>query len=105
MQRVIVGYRLKPGVTIEAYSAWSLATDQPLAGRQAGIIGFEPNAIDKVASPDAEWDVFEIVTVEAYEAFQAMIKAPGMAPVNATIGDYVDFSTLKVIAGTPIAAG
>ncbi len=105
MQRVIVGYKLQPGVTIGQYSAWSLSTDQPVAGVQPGILGFEPNAVDKEASPDSAWDVFEVVTVDAYASFQAMLKADAMEPVNATIAQYVDFSTLTLVAGTPIVAG
>lgn len=104
-ERIIVTYRLRPGVTIADYTRWSLAVDQPASRRQPGVLGFEPHAVQgTLDGSDAGFDVFELVTVDRWEAFPTMLTADSMAEVGASIGDFVDLASIRVVHGSPVSA-
>ena len=104
MQKIFVMYRLKDGVTMDHYRAWSRTIDQRITPGQPGMIRFEVYAIEGAEKGEPFVHVVEdIEVVDAREWFATCAK-PGMAYVQETIAELVDFSTLQVIYGSRIDA-
>ena len=104
MQKIFVMYRLKDGVSMETYKAWSREIDQRITPGQPGMIRFEVYAIEGAEKGDPFVQVVEdIEVIDAREWFATAGK-PGMAYIQETIADLVDFSTLQVIYGSRIVS-
>jgi hypothetical protein len=104
MQKIFVMYKLKQGVTMDQYRAWSKEIDQRITPGQPGMIRFEVYAIDGAEKGDPFVQVVEDIEVtDAHEWFATASK-PGMAYVQETIAELIDPTTLQVIYGTRIVA-
>jgi hypothetical protein len=104
MQKIFVMYRLKDGVTMDRYRAWSREIDQRITPGQPGMIRFEVYAIEGAEKGDPFVQVVEDIEVEDAREWFATCAKPGMAYVQETIADLIDFSTLQVIYGSRIVA-
>lgn len=102
MQKVFVSYKLKPGVSMEQYLAWSSAIDQRITPGQKGVIRFEVYRIEGAENGEPFCQIVEDIEVESYEAFAATVAGPGMAYVIETIGELVDTSTIQTVYGCKI---
>jgi hypothetical protein len=104
MQKIFVMYRLKEGVTMDQYKAWSREIDQRITPGQPGMIRFEVYAIEGAEKGEPFVQVVEdIEVVDAREWFATANKL-GMAYVQETIAKLIDPSTLQVIYGSRIVA-
>lgn len=105
MQKVLVMYKLRPGVTLDQYTSWSKQIDQRITPGQDGIIRFEVYAVQRVNGPEgAQYQVVEDIDVESWDAFERCVAGPGMAYVQETFPRYADESTLVTICGNRIVA-
>lgn len=102
MQRVFVMYRLKPGVSMEAYRKWSLEVDQATTPHQKGVISFDVHEIKGAENGESPYQVVEDIRVESWEAWQETLKGPGMKRVVEEWESYGDGSTLLTIYGDKI---
>jgi hypothetical protein len=69
VQKVFVSYRLRAGVGIEQYKAWSREIDQRITPGQKGIIRFEVYAIEGADKGEPFCQIVEDIEVESFEAF------------------------------------
>ena len=90
MQKVFVSYRLRAGVSIEQYKAWSREIDQRITPGQKGIIRFEVYAIEGADKGEPFCQIVEDIEVESFEAFTETVRGSGMAYVMETFGKLVD---------------
>lgn len=104
MQKIFVMYRLKQGVTMDRYKAWSREIDQRITPGQPGMIRFEVYAIEGAEKGEPFVQVVEDIEVTDAREWFATANKPGMAYVQKTIADLIDPSTLQVIFGTRIVA-
>jgi hypothetical protein len=104
MQKVFVMYRLKDGVSMDQYKAWSREIDQRITPGQPGMIRFEVYAIEGAEKGEPFVQVVEDIEVEDAREWFATANKPGMAYVQETIAGLVDFSTLQVIYGSRIVS-
>jgi len=105
MQKVLVMYKLRPGVTLDQYISWSKQIDQRITPGQAGIIRFEVYAVEHITGPDdVQYQVVEDIEVESWEAFQECVAGPGMAYVQETFPLYADEPTVVTICGSRVVA-
>lgn len=102
MQKVFVSYRLKPGVTMEQYKAWSQNVDQRITPTQKGVIRFEIYAIEGTDAGEPYCQVMEDIEVTDWAAFQAAVAGPGMAYIMETLPHLVDEATVKTVYGSKI---
>jgi hypothetical protein len=102
MQKVFVMYKLKPGVSIEAYRKWSVALDQKVTPFQPGVHRFEVYEIEGAEKGKPEYQIVEDIDVESWEAWQKVVASEAMREVVKTWGDYGDEATLRVIYGKKI---
>jgi hypothetical protein len=102
MQKIIVTYRLRPGVTLKQYKAWSCAADQRITSSQPGVIRFEVYAVEGAQDGKPHCDIVEDIDVDSYEAFARTLKGPGMRYCAETFPKYVDVSTVRLVYGSRI---
>ncbi|MBB5755112.1 hypothetical protein [Prosthecomicrobium pneumaticum] len=102
MHKIFVMYKLKPGVTLERYKAWSTEIDQRITPGQPGMIRFEVYAIEGAEKGEPSVHVVEDIEVEDFHAWSKTAQGPGMAYVQETIAQLIDESTLQVIYGSKI---
>jgi hypothetical protein len=102
MQKVFVMYKLKPGVSMEEYKAWSRRVDQVITPHQPGAKQFqvfEIKGADKGTSP---YQVVESIDVAGWDAWQTCLIGPGMKDVVKEWDNYGDSSTLVTLYGDEI---
>jgi len=104
MQKVFVMYRLKAGVSIEQYRAWSQEIDQRITPGQPGMIRFEVYEILGAEKGEPFVQIVEDIEVVDAKEWFATANKPGMAYVQETVADLVDPSTLQVIYGEKIVS-
>jgi len=102
MHKMFVMYRLKRGVTMDQYKAWSREIDQRITPGQPGMIRFEVYAIEGADKGEPFVDVVEDIEVTDFHQWMETSAKPGMAYVQETIAPLVDESTLKIIWGRRI---
>jgi hypothetical protein len=102
VQKVFVSYRLRAGVSIEQYKAWSREIDQRITPGQKGIIRFEVYAIEGADKGEPFCQILEDIEVESFEAFTETVRGSGMAYVMETFGKLVDESTVQTVHGSKI---
>jgi hypothetical protein len=81
VQKVFVSYRLRPGVSVEQYKAWSGEIDQRITPGQKGVIRFEVYSIEGADKGEPFCQIVEDIEVESFEAFTETVKGSGMAYV------------------------
>lgn len=104
MHKIYVMYKLKRGVTMEQYKAWSKEIDQRITPGQPGMIRFEVYAIEGAESGEPFVQVVEDIEVTDFRAWMETCKKPGMAYVQETFSKLVDEQTVRIIYGTRIVA-
>jgi hypothetical protein len=104
MHKIFVMYKLKSGVTLDQYKAWSREIDQRITPGQPGMIRFEVYAIEGAEKGEPSVHVVEDIEVADFNEWIETCKKPGMAYVQETIAKLIDESTLQVIYGTRIVA-
>ncbi len=102
MQKVFVSYKLKEGVSLERYAAWSSEVDQRITPGQDGVIRFEVYAIEGAENGKPYCHIVEDIEVESYEAFAKTVAGPGMSYILETIKDLVDEATVQTVYGSRI---
>lgn len=102
MQKVFVSYKLKQGVSLERYTAWSREVDQRITPGQDGIIRFEVYAIEGADKGAPFCQIVEDIEVESWEVFSKTVAGPGMSYIIETIKDLVDESTMQTVYGSRI---
>ena len=102
MHKMFVMYRLKRGVTMDQYKAWSKEIDQRITPGQPGMIRFEVYAIEGADKGEPFVDVVEDIEVTNFQKWMETSTKAGMAYVQETIAHLVDESTLKIVWGTRI---
>lgn len=102
MQKVLVMYRLKAGVDIEDYKQWSRTRDQVVTPFESGVIRFEVYAIAGAEKGAPPYQIVEDIEVESWEAWQAAVQGPGMAPIVKEWDQFGDPDSLVVIYGDKI---
>ncbi len=102
MQKVFVSYKLKKGVSLDQYKAWSREVDQRITPGQAGVIRFEVYAIEGAENGEPFCEIVEDIEVESYESFTKTVAGPGMSYILETIKDLVDESTMQTVYGSRI---
>ena len=104
MQKIFVLYRLKKGVSLEQYKAWSREIDQRITPGQPGMIRFEVYEIKGAEKGEPSVQIVEDIEVaNALDWFETC-RRPGMAYVQELIADLIDDTTLQVIYGERIVA-
>jgi hypothetical protein len=103
MEKVIVTYKLKPGVTIEQYEAWSKDVDQPVTGGQPGFKRFEVFAVqNRAGEAESNVEVFEDIEIESWELFNEVISAPNMEYIVETFPLVADPDSMVILHGRRI---
>jgi hypothetical protein len=102
VHKVFVMYKLKPGVTIEQYRAWSKEIDQRITPGQPGMIRFEVYAIAGAEKGEPFVHVVEDIEVEDFHEWSKTAQGHGMAYVQETFASLIDESTLRIIYGSKI---
>jgi hypothetical protein len=104
MHKIFVMYRLKDGVSMEQYKAWSREIDQRITPGQPGMIRFEVYAIEGAEKGEPFVQVVEDIEVTDFHEWIATCKKAGMAYVQETILKLINEDTLQVIYGTRIVS-
>jgi hypothetical protein len=106
MEKLIVTFKLRDGVTVEQYSKWSYEVDQRTALQQDACTRFELYAIeDTVPAVDGgkpSPEIMESIEITDADAWQAALKTDAMKRVLAEFGELVDESTVKEIRGSRV---
>ena len=102
MQKVFVLYRLKPGVSMEEYKAWSQRVDQAITPHQPGVKRFQVFEIKGSDKGAATYQVIESIDVAGWEAWQKCVNGPGMKDVVKEWDNYGDGSTLISFYGDEV---
>jgi len=100
--KVIVFYKLKPGVTLDQYREWSLQVDQRLTPAQPAVNRFEPYVVVGGEGGGEQYTVFEDLDVESWDAWQKILETEAMKPVVEGFPGVADPSTVVVIYGNRI---
>jgi hypothetical protein len=105
MQKLIVSYKLRPGVTLDQYKAWSCAVDQRITSTQPGIIRFEVYAVEGAQDGLPYCDIIEDIEVDSYDAFAKALEGEGMRYCVETFPRFVDVSSVRLVYGSRILEG
>src|ERR1700729_1262066 len=97
MQKLIVSYKLRPGVTLDQYKAWSCAVDQRITSTQPGIIRFEVYAVEGAQDGLPYCDIIEDIEVDSYDAFAKALEGEGMRYCVETFPRFVDVSSVRLV--------
>jgi hypothetical protein len=94
-------YNLKPGVSCEAFTAWSREVEQKVIALIPGVKAIKVCIFDGLPRP--EWamepfDILEYAELEDWRAWeQANMTNPQVQALLAEFGDYVDMSSVRQI--------
>jgi uncharacterized protein (TIGR02118 family) len=102
MQKVFVMYKLKQGVSIEAYRKWSVEVDQKVTPFQPGVHRFEVYEIEGAEKGKSPYMIVEDIDVDSWGAWQKVVASDAMKKVVSEWGNYGDDSTITVIYGKKI---
>lgn len=92
MEKVVVTFRLREGVTAEQYGAWAYEVDQRTTLRQDACWRNEV-----YVTPDGE--ILEDIEVTSWDAWRAVLASDPMKPVYQQWVELVDESTVKELRG------
>ncbi len=94
--RIVAFFNLKPGVNVEDYEAWAVATDLPTVNALPSIVGFEVlRATDKLGGGTPEYQYIEILDVSDMDQFGKDVSTPAMQAVAGAFRAMVDVSFIK----------
>lgn len=101
MIKVLITYKLHSSVSREKYRQWSREVDQPIAGRQPGVLSYR---IFELNGPPDEmpYDIVEDIEVESWEAWQAVGEQTEMQDVIEQFFELCDRTTLQIVHGSAI---
>ena len=104
MASLFLLYRLKPGVTREAYEAWTRERDYPVMRGLRHVASFVTHRatrllLDPLGTPSVDYvEVFEVSDVDAFMAEDF----PGQA-VQAILGEFMErVDNPEIIVGEPV---
>lgn len=97
MQKVFVMYNLKEGANLDEYMAWSRSRDQVVTPFQPGVIRFEVYAVAGAEKGEPPYRIMEDIEVDSWEAWQAALQGPGMAPIVAEWERYGDPGSVVMV--------
>jgi hypothetical protein len=95
-------FKLKPGVSIEAYKKFSREIDQKVISLQPGVKSFEAYEIKGAEKGEAPCQIVEAVEVESWEVWQKVLSNDAMKPVLKEWGKYGDENSVVPIYGEKI---
>ncbi len=98
--KVIVFYKLRAGVSLDEYRRWSGEVDQRLTPAQPAVNRFEPHVVIGGQGGGEEYEIFEDLEVESWDAWQAALESEAMKPVVEGWPRVADESSLVVIYGS-----
>ncbi|MGO9643722.1 MAG: EthD family reductase [Candidatus Bathyarchaeia archaeon] len=101
MQKVIVMYRLKPGL-MERYRKWSQEVDQKITPRQPGVKDFQVFEIKGKTKGNVDCQIVEVIDVDSYDDWEKALQSEGMKKVETEFPNYVDMNSLIVVYGDRI---
>ena len=90
MQRLIVMYNLKPGVSMEDYKKYSIEVEQKIVPSLPGVFRFEVFEVKDEESSNTNSKIIEDVDVESKEAWQKALDSDVMKPVSEQWAKYGD---------------
>ena len=99
MQIMIMVYNLKDGVSLEDYKKFSLEVDQPLVNSFDAVKEFN---VHFVLGPEKIWDLFEVIKVDSYSAWDEISKGEIMKKHEKEWLKYVDENSVKLVYGEKI---
>lgn len=102
--KVIVFYKLKAGVTLDEYKRWSREVDQRLTPSQPAVNRFEPHVVMGGQGGGENYEIFEDLEVESWDAWQAALESEAMKPVAEGWPEVADESSLVIMYGSRLAA-
>jgi hypothetical protein len=95
MPILISMYNLKKGVSMEAYEKYSRDLDQVVTPRQPGVRSFKVYQTKPTDNHPPKFQIFEIIDVESFEAWQKVLKSDAFKQVVAEWpGDPESVSTI-----------
>jgi REDY-like protein HapK len=74
-------YNLKPGVSMEAYKKYSRELDQVVTPKQPGVRSFKIYEIKSTENEKPKYQIFEIIDVESWDAWQKVLKSDAFKQV------------------------
>ena len=99
MQKVLVMYELKKGVTVEKYKDWLINVEMKVTPTLPGIHNFEVVEIKGSEGEVKTCTIIEDFTVDSYQVWQKAVASEAMKDVAAAWARYGDESTLKIFYG------
>lgn len=87
---------------MDAYKKWSREVDQKTTPRQPGVKSFQAFEIKGKGAGNVEYQVFEVIDVDSYEAWQKILKSEGMKKIEAEWPNYGDENSQVVVYGEKI---
>ena len=102
MQKVLVLYKVKPGVTAEEYVEWSKTVDQAITRQQPCVQRFRVFKLEGSRGGSSPWDVVEDLEVESWDAWQECLTTPEMADVVAGFRRLADRESAVTVFGNEI---
>ncbi len=96
METVIMVYKLKKEVSPEEYREFSVKIDQPLVNGFEAVKGFD---IHFVKGPEKIWDVFEVIKVDNYKAWEEITQTEKMKKHDKEWKKYIDESSVILAYG------
>jgi hypothetical protein len=99
MQTMIMVYKLKKEVSFEKYKKFSLEIDQPLVNSFEAVREFD---IHFVIGPKKIWDIFEVIKVDSYNAWEEITQTDKMKNHDKEWKKYVDSASIKFVFGEKI---
>lgn len=102
MNKLIVTFALREGVTVEQYAKWSYEVDQRTALQQAACTRFELYAIEETVPAANGAQIMESIEITDADAWQAALETDAMKAVLAEFAELVDESTVKQVRGARV---
>ncbi len=99
MQTMIMVYKLRKGVSLGEYKKFSLEVDQPLVNSFEAVKEFN---IYFVVGPEKIWDIFEVIKVDSYEAWEKVTQTDEMKKHDKDWREYVNEDSIKFVYGEKI---
>jgi hypothetical protein len=97
MQKLIVTYKLLPGVSLYQHKVWSCAVEQRITATEPAVIRFEVYAVEGAHGGEPYCDIIENIELESYDAFAKVLEGEGMRYCMETFPRFVDVSTVKLV--------
>jgi hypothetical protein len=107
MEKILVLYKLREGITRDQFAKWSREVDQHAALQQGPCIRFELYAVKATPevprkASDALLDAFDIIEdieVEGWDEWERALETDAMKAVLEQFHEHVDESSVLVVRG------